>query len=139
MFLVVNHFHTHARTHTHTHTHIQILFRHLTGSWMHFWIHIFKSSKSNILCKRAVMILLEIFETDIGCQWFSWCWFFFYLVLCCSLFKFDVYCRFSYAGYWELVKSIVGTKFRRSHICLRSQAGNRLWQLMALFFFVVLW
>ena len=38
-----------------------------------------------------------------------------------------VYCRFSYAGNWELVKSIVGTKFRRSHVCLHSQAGNRLW------------
>ena len=40
---------------------------------------------------------------------------------------------------WELVKSIVGTKFRRSHVCLHSQAGNRLWQLMALLFFVMLW
>ena len=28
------------------------------------------------------------------------------------------YCCFSYAGNWELVKSIVGTKFRRSHACL---------------------
>ena len=35
-------------------------------------------------------------------------------------------CRFSYAGNWELVKLIVGTKFRRSHVCLHSQAGNRL-------------
>ena len=34
------------------------------------------------------------------------------------------YCRFSYAGNWKLVKSIVGTKFRRSHVCLRFQAGN---------------
>ena len=50
-----------------------------------------------------------------------------------------LYCRFSYAGNWELVKSIVGTKFRRSHVCLHSQAGNRLWQLMALLFFVMLW
>ena len=33
-------------------------------------------------------------------------------------------CRFSYAGNWELVKSIVGTKFRRSHVCLHSQAGS---------------
>ena len=41
-------------------------------------------------------------------------------------------CRFSYAGNWKLVKSIVETKFRRGHICLHSQAGNRLWQLMAL-------
>ena len=40
--------------------------------------------------------------------------------------------RFSYAGNWELVKSIVGTKFGRSHVCLHSQAGNRLWKLMAL-------
>ena len=39
--------------------------------------------------------------------------------------------RFSYAGNWELVKSIVGTKFRRSHVCLRSQARIRLWQLIA--------
>ena len=36
------------------------------------------------------------------------------------------YCCFSYAGNWELVKSIVGTKFRRSHVCLHSQTGNRL-------------
>ena len=36
------------------------------------------------------------------------------------------YCRFSYAGNWELVKSIVGTKFRRSHVSLHFQAGNRL-------------
>ena len=34
-------------------------------------------------------------------------------------------CRFPYAGNWELVKLIVGTKFRRSHICLYSQARNR--------------
>ena len=34
--------------------------------------------------------------------------------------------RFSYAGNWELVKSIVGTKFRRIHLCLHTQAGNRL-------------
>ena len=38
------------------------------------------------------------------------------------------YCCFSYAGKWELVKSIVGTKFRRRHVCLHSQAGNRLYQ-----------
>ena len=37
--------------------------------------------------------------------------------------------RFSYTGNWELVKSIVGTKLRRSYVCLHSQAGNRLWQL----------
>ena len=30
------------------------------------------------------------------------------------------YYRFSYAGNWELVQSIVGTKFRRSHVCLHS-------------------
>ena len=30
-------------------------------------------------------------------------------------------CPFSYAGNWELVKSIVGTKFRRSHVFLHSQ------------------
>ena len=35
--------------------------------------------------------------------------------------------RFSYAGNWELEKSIAGTKFRRSHVCLHSQGGNRLW------------
>ena len=49
------------------------------------------------------------------------------------------YCRFSYAGNWELVKSIVGTKFRRSHVCLHSQVGNKLWQLMGVLFFVILW
>ena len=38
------------------------------------------------------------------------------------------YCRFSCAGNWELVKSIMGTKYRRSHVCLHSQAGNRLWR-----------
>ena len=47
-------------------------------------------------------------------------------------------CRFSYAGNWELVKSIVGSNFRRSHMCLQSQAGNRLWQLMAVLVFVIL-
>ena len=36
------------------------------------------------------------------------------------------HCRFSYAGNWELVKSIVGAKFRRSHVCSHSQARNRL-------------
>ena len=46
---------------------------------------------------------------------------------------------FSYVENWKLVKSIVGTKFRWSHVCLHSQAGNRLWQLMALLFFVMLW
>ena len=35
-------------------------------------------------------------------------------------------CRFSHAGNWELVKSIVGTKFRRIHVCLHSQARNKL-------------
>ena len=35
-------------------------------------------------------------------------------------------CHFSYTGNWELVKSIVGTKLRRSHFCLHSQAGNSL-------------
>ena len=34
-------------------------------------------------------------------------------------------CPFSYAGNWELVKSIMGTKFRSSHVCLNFQAGNR--------------
>ena len=34
------------------------------------------------------------------------------------------YCRFSHAGNWELVKLIVRTNFRRSHVCLHSQAGN---------------
>ena len=36
------------------------------------------------------------------------------------------------------LKSIVGTKFRRSHVCLHSQAGKRLRQLMVLLFFVML-
>ena len=35
-----------------------------------------------------------------------------------------IYCRFSNVGNWELVKLIAGTKFWRSHVCLRSQAGN---------------
>ena len=35
-----------------------------------------------------------------------------------------IYYHFTYAGNWELVKSIVGTKFLKSHICLRSQARN---------------
>ena len=47
------------------------------------------------------------------------------------------YCIFSYARNWELVKSIVVTKFRISHICLHSQAWNRLWQLMVLLFFII--
>ena len=38
---------------------------------------------------------------------------------------YEIHCRFSYAGNWELVKSIVGTQFRKSHVCLHSQAGNR--------------
>ena len=41
------------------------------------------------------------------------------------------YCHFSYTGNWELVKSIVRTKFRRSHVCLHSHAEIRLWQLIA--------
>ena len=49
--------------------------------------------------------------------------------------KISRFCRFHYARNWELLKSIMGTKFRRSHVCLYSQAGNRLWQL---FFFVML-
>ena len=48
------------------------------------------------------------------------------------------YCCFSYADNWELVKPIVGAKFRRSHVCLHSQAGNRLRKLIALLFFVML-
>ena len=38
---------------------------------------------------------------------------------------------FWYTGNWELVKSIVGTKFRRSLVCSHSQAENRLCQLVA--------
>ena len=41
-------------------------------------------------------------------------------------------------GNWELVKLIARTKFRRSHVCLYFPAGNMLWQLMALLFFVML-
>ena len=48
----------------------------------------------------------------------------------------DAYCRFSYAGNRELAKSILGTKSRRSRVCLHPQARNRLWQLMVLLFFV---
>ena len=33
-------------------------------------------------------------------------------------------CRFSYAGNWELVKSIVGTKSWKSHVCLHFQSLN---------------
>ena len=47
--------------------------------------------------------------------------------------RYFLYCCFSYAGNWELVKLIVDTKLRRSHVCLHSQVGNRLWQLMDLF------
>ena len=39
----------------------------------------------------------------------------------------------------QLVKSTVGTKFRRSHVCLHFPERNRLRQLMALLFFVMLW
>ena len=35
-------------------------------------------------------------------------------------------CCFSYAGNWELVESIVGPNFRKTHICLHSQVGIRL-------------
>ena len=35
----------------------------------------------------------------------------------------QIYCRISYAGNWELVKSIEGKKFRRNHVCLKSQVG----------------
>ena len=48
------------------------------------------------------------------------------------------YCRFSYAEIWELVKLIVGTKLRRSHVCLHSHARIKLWQLMTLLFLVML-
>ena len=33
-------------------------------------------------------------------------------------------------GKLETSKSIMGTKFRRSHVCLQFQAGNRLYQLV---------
>ena len=36
------------------------------------------------------------------------------------------YFRFSYTGNWKLVKSIVVTKIRKSHVCLHSQARIRL-------------
>ena len=36
--------------------------------------------------------------------------------------------NFSYAGKWELVKSILGTTFGRNHVCLHLKAWNRLWQ-----------
>ena len=36
------------------------------------------------------------------------------------------YCRFLNAGNWELVKSFVGTKFRRSSVCLHPKVRNRL-------------
>ena len=32
-------------------------------------------------------------------------------------------CHFSYVGNWELVKSFMGTKSSRSHVCLHSQVG----------------
>ena len=35
--------------------------------------------------------------------------------------------HFPYAENWELVKSIVGTKYRSSHVCLHSQAAIGLW------------
>ena len=31
--------------------------------------------------------------------------------------RYSYNCRFSYGENWEVVKSIVGTKFRRSHVC----------------------
>ena len=42
-----------------------------------------------------------------------------------------ILCVASYvnAGNWDLVKSIVGTKLRRSQVCLHSQTGDRLYQL----------
>ena len=40
------------------------------------------------------------------------------------------YCRLSYTKNREMVKSIVGTEFGRSHVSLHSLAGNRLWQLV---------
>ena len=43
------------------------------------------------------------------------------------------YYRFLYVGNWELVKSIVETKFRGSYVCLHSQAGNRIYQLVVQF------
>ena len=41
-----------------------------------------------------------------------------------SLQQFLINCQFSYVGNWELVKSMMGIKFRRGHVCLHSQAGN---------------
>ena len=35
----------------------------------------------------------------------------------------QIYCRISYAGNWELVKSIEGKKFRKNRVCLKSQVG----------------
>ena len=48
-----------------------------------------------------------------------------------SLTRTDNSCRFWYTGNWELVKSIMGTKFRRSLVCSHSQAENRICQLVA--------
>ena len=68
------------------------------------------------------------------------------ILLCRSSWGTDIFwsiSRFSYTRNWGLVKLIVGTKFRRSHFCLLSQAGNRapvpgvwvfqlyLWQVVA--------
>ena len=45
--------------------------------------------------------------------------------------------KFSYAGNWELVKLIVGTKFRRSHVFVYTLKRELDWQLMTWFFFVM--
>ena len=48
----------------------------------------------------------------------------------CPLKSFQGFLVSIYAGNWELVKSTVGTKFRRSHVCLHSRTENRLYQLV---------
>ena len=45
--------------------------------------------------------------------------------------KMIIGCRFSYKWNWETVRSIMWTTFGKSHVCLRYQVRNRLWQLVA--------
>ena len=89
------------------------------------WFHVFHDYSGSL------HLLIFSFSRRSAIRKFSWA--------IGSLNNIIEYCRVSHTGNWELVKPIVRTKFRRSHLCLYSQAGSRLWQLMALLFFVMLW
>ena len=117
---------------------VQFFSRHLCGNWFKNWYLHFQKTFDHRIWQAGTSRTVYLNETnqagasDIimsrSCDFEK---------ILYSLFN-KGYCRFSYVGNWGLVKSIVGTTFRSSYLCLHSQAGNRLWQLMDLLFFIML-